>query len=132
MELNLRGRRALITGSSKGIGLAIARSLASEGCEVHLVARTQSELDKVTAERKIMVILTDGESSIDPIREQYKRAQKKDIEMVAITIGLDSTLGRIFKPSEHIRIEKTSDCSVGNAFIKILKDAIKADAGKIQ
>jgi len=27
MDLNLRGRRALITGSSKGIGLAIARSL---------------------------------------------------------------------------------------------------------
>ena len=49
MDLNLRGRRALITGSSKGIGLAIARSLASEGCHVQLVARTQSELDKVTA-----------------------------------------------------------------------------------
>src|SRR5262245_51627921 len=50
MDLNLRGRNALITGSSKGIGLAIARSLASEGCNVHLVARTQSELDKVTAQ----------------------------------------------------------------------------------
>jgi NAD(P)-dependent dehydrogenase (short-subunit alcohol dehydrogenase family) len=52
MDLNLRGRRALITGSSKGIGLAIAETLASEGCEVHLVARTQSELDKVTARIK--------------------------------------------------------------------------------
>src|SRR5262245_22436950 len=52
MDLNLRGRRALITGSSKGIGLAIARSLAAEGVHVHLVARTQSELDKVTAEIK--------------------------------------------------------------------------------
>jgi NAD(P)-dependent dehydrogenase (short-subunit alcohol dehydrogenase family) len=50
MDLKLRGRRALVTGSSKGIGLAIAKSLASEGCHVHLVARTQSELDKVTAE----------------------------------------------------------------------------------
>ncbi len=50
MDLNLRGRRALITGSSKGIGLAIARTLAAEGCDVHLVARTQSELDKVTAQ----------------------------------------------------------------------------------
>ena len=50
MELNLRGRRALITGSSKGIGLAIARTLAAEGVHVQLVARTQSELDKVTAQ----------------------------------------------------------------------------------
>jgi len=52
MDLNLRGRRALVTGSSKGIGLAIARSLAAEGCDVQLVARTQSELDKVTAQIK--------------------------------------------------------------------------------
>jgi len=50
MDLNLRGRRALITGSSKGIGLAIARTLASEGCEVQLVARTRSELDKAAAQ----------------------------------------------------------------------------------
>jgi NAD(P)-dependent dehydrogenase (short-subunit alcohol dehydrogenase family) len=49
MDLNLRGRRALVTGSSKGIGLAIARSLAREGCHVQLVARTQSELDKAAA-----------------------------------------------------------------------------------
>ncbi len=49
MDLKLRGRRALITGSSKGIGLAIAQALAAEGCGVQLVARTRSELDKVTA-----------------------------------------------------------------------------------
>jgi NAD(P)-dependent dehydrogenase (short-subunit alcohol dehydrogenase family) len=52
MDLNLRGRRALVTGSSKGIGLAIARSLAAEGCDVQLVARTQSELDKAAAQIK--------------------------------------------------------------------------------
>jgi hypothetical protein len=52
MDLKLRGRRALVTGSSKGIGLAIARTLASEGCNVQLVARTQSELDNVTAKIK--------------------------------------------------------------------------------
>ena len=50
MDLQLRGRRALITGSSKGIGLAIAQALAAEGCDVQLVARTKSELDKVTAQ----------------------------------------------------------------------------------
>jgi len=47
MDLNLGGRHALITGASKGIGLAVAKSLAQEGCHVHLVARTQAELQKV-------------------------------------------------------------------------------------
>src|ERR1051325_11693508 len=72
VELNLRGRRALITGGSKGIGLAIAKSLAAEGCDLHLAARTQSELDKVAAElraqRGVKVAvhpadLSDGESA---------------------------------------------------------------------
>ena len=50
MDLNLRGRRALVTGASKGIGLAIAKALAAEGCHVHLAARTQADLDRVAAD----------------------------------------------------------------------------------
>ena len=45
MELNLRGRTALITGASKGIGLAAAESLASEGVNVILVSRTLADLE---------------------------------------------------------------------------------------
>lgn len=50
MDLKLNGRRALVTGSSKGIGLAIAHSLAAEGCRVQLAARTRADLDKAAAE----------------------------------------------------------------------------------
>jgi 3-oxoacyl-[acyl-carrier protein] reductase len=39
MDLGLRGKRALITGGSRGIGFAVARSLAAEGAAVGLMAR---------------------------------------------------------------------------------------------
>jgi 3-oxoacyl-[acyl-carrier protein] reductase len=49
MDLGLRGKRALITGGSKGIGLAIARALIAEGVAVGLVARDAGTLRNAAA-----------------------------------------------------------------------------------
>ena len=45
MNLRLEGKKALITGSTAGIGLAIARALAREGAAVVITGRTQKRVD---------------------------------------------------------------------------------------
>ena len=50
MDLELDGKRALVTGGSRGIGKVIARVLASEGANVAIAARDQARLDSASAE----------------------------------------------------------------------------------
>ncbi len=50
MNLNLNGHTGLVTASTGGIGLEIARSLATEGAKVVINGRTQSSVDKALAE----------------------------------------------------------------------------------
>lgn len=49
MDLHLAGSRAVITGASRGLGLAIADALAAEGADVALLARGQAGLDEAAA-----------------------------------------------------------------------------------
>jgi NAD(P)-dependent dehydrogenase (short-subunit alcohol dehydrogenase family) len=49
MNLDFKEQKAFISGSTSGIGFAIAQSLAILGCEVILNGRTQKSVDKAVA-----------------------------------------------------------------------------------
>lgn len=50
MDLEIKGKRALITGAGRGLGQAIAKCLADSGVQIALVSRTESDLKKLYEE----------------------------------------------------------------------------------
>src|SRR5258705_13426382 len=75
MDLGLKGKRALVTGGSLGIGKAIALELAREGVDVAIVARTKDRLEAAARElegqtgRRVIPLVADVTS-----KEQGDRA----------------------------------------------------------
>ncbi len=71
MDLHLKGKRALITGSSRGLGYATARGLAKEGVNVAINGRKPTELEKsakkLTDEFSIKVLSLPGDVSEPPV-----------------------------------------------------------------
>jgi NAD(P)-dependent dehydrogenase (short-subunit alcohol dehydrogenase family) len=67
MDLDLSGRTAIVTGASRGIGLAVVRGLVAEGVRVTVGARKSSaELDELTRTRAVRVAEVDLAESGGP------------------------------------------------------------------
>lgn len=57
MDLQLKNKTALVTGSTAGIGLATAKLLAAEGATVIINGRTQSRIEEAIKQIKAEVIM---------------------------------------------------------------------------
>jgi NAD(P)-dependent dehydrogenase (short-subunit alcohol dehydrogenase family) len=96
MDQQLEGKRALVTGGSKGIGRAVARQLGLEGVDLVIAARNQGELDAAAVElaaetgRKGVGVVADTASD-----DSVKRLVA---EAVAVLGGLDILVNAAGKP----------------------------------
>ncbi|WP_437680721.1 SDR family NAD(P)-dependent oxidoreductase [Sorangium sp. So ce131] len=78
MDLELTGKRAIVTGGSRGIGKSIARELAREGASVVIAARSKDKLEATAAElsaetgRRVvpLVVDTGNETSVNTLVER--------------------------------------------------------------
>ena len=89
MDLQLVGKRALVTGGSRGIGKAIARVLAEEGADVALLARDAQRLAQAAAELSSAtgrrVVGVSGDTTSD---EQVHRAVAEAARQLGGTIDI--------------------------------------------
>lgn len=81
MDLHLTGKKALVTGGSKGIGRASARLLALEGCDVAIVARNLENLEATAEELRTetnrQILPLQGDMSI---QEDVDRVTREAID----------------------------------------------------
>jgi short-subunit dehydrogenase len=77
MDLQLAGKRVVITGGSKGIGRAAAETLAAEGCELLLVARDPSALNEAAEEIRGRFQVAVSTFAIDLSNDAAARAARR-------------------------------------------------------
>ncbi|MCP4612895.1 MAG: glucose 1-dehydrogenase [Planctomycetes bacterium] len=137
---NLAGKTALVTGGSRGIGLAMARSMAEHGADIAIIARTKEQLEKAAQQiqtdtgRKVSTYPFDlGEiKGIEALFEDIA-AETKGIDILVNCAGTT-----IRGPSEEVDLETwnhvievnlTATFLLSQAFFRYRRKAEKA--GKI-
>lgn len=80
MDLGLRGKKAIVTGATKGIGRAIVDLLAAEGCDVALCARSEDEVETAVREVKALGVEVVGGAVNVRNADEYKAWLEKAAE----------------------------------------------------
>lgn len=102
-QFSLNGKKALITGASKGIGASIAIALANAGAEIVLVGRSESSLESTKNEVARLgnvpkMLICDVESRAQ-ISEAFKNIDELNVDIVVNNAGTISRAPAIDTPS---------------------------------
>lgn len=107
MAENLKGKRALVTGASRGIGVYIARAFAKEGIELVLAARDTAKLDAVAAECRglgaiVSVLGADVSRAADRLR---LLAEAGDIDILVNNAAVEFPKALTSQTDEEVRAQ---------------------------
>ena len=131
---SVHGKAAVVTGATRGIGLAIARALAERGASVWVTARARDQVDRAVAELSSRATARIGGSACDVRDPQSVGAMIRDAE--AGLRGLDILINNagigIFKHVADMSVEDwraTLDTNLSGVF-HCSREAIPALPGK--
>ena len=137
--MKLAGKVAIVTGGSRGIGLAIAQALGAEGAKVAIASRTQRELDEarakltaagvpVLAKTTDVAKLADVEALVEEVLGAWGR-----VDVLVNVAGLVGAIGRVDEcdPAEWRAAFEVNVFGAMNASRAVLPTMRKQRSGKI-
>jgi 3-oxoacyl-[acyl-carrier protein] reductase len=107
MTTSLKNKRAIVTGASKGIGLAIAQSLYEDGAHVLICARKQEAVDQAvgliqqTAGGRIYGVAAD----VSKIQDVEKMFQEADKQLGGLDILVNNAGFGTFRPTAELSVQ---------------------------
>ena len=125
MDLQLAGKVAIVTGSSRGLGFAIARALLQEGCNITICARGEERLGEAVAELRELPGGTERLLAVQADLSTEKGVADVIFRTVETFDGLDILVNNVglAKGSD---IVGTTDAEWGEAIDQTLFPAIRA------
>ncbi len=91
--LDLNGRHVLLTGGSRGLGVAMAQEFARAGASLTLVARGREALEKVAADVGGRALPADlsNEADVDGLVERAAKLAGRPVDVLVLNAGIDSS-----------------------------------------
>lgn len=122
--MHLKGRSALVTGATGGIGRAIARELAARGCALTVTGRRELELQRLVSELGPSARgLTADLTNLDEVRDLMDRAGPVDVLVANAGIGVPQDLATLSDDEieEAVRINLLAPTALARAAVTPMK-----------
>lgn len=141
MDLKLRGRVALITGPAKGMGAAVSRAFAEEGCKLALIGRDVAAIEPVAAQTRALgaetIVLacdvTDG-ARCAAVAEEAKARFGGRLDILVNVAGGSGPIGKTGWETTEAEFDEIVDLNMRGCFNTmraVLPTMIEQTYGKI-